>query len=59
MGAHDLAGRAGGPSSDLLELVRLLVQDQVLTAYQACAIRQGKSRGLVIGRHLILDRLGE
>ena len=59
MGAHDLAGRAGGPPSDLLELVRLLVQDQVLTAYQACAIRQGKSRGLVIGRYLILDRLGE
>ncbi len=59
IGAREVASRAGSPNSDLSELVRSLVQDQLLTTYQACAIRQGKSRGLLIGRYLILDRLGE
>jgi serine/threonine protein kinase len=50
---------AGGRASDLPELVRSLIQAQVLTTYQACAIQQGKSRGLVVGRYLILDKLGQ
>ena len=50
---------AGSSPSDLPELVRSLIQSQVLTAYQACAIQQGKSRGLVVGRYLILDKLGQ
>ena len=31
----------------------------MITTYQACAIQQGKARGLLIGRYLILDKLGE
>ncbi len=40
-------------------LVKALIQAQVLTAYQARAIEQGKARGLVVSRYLILDKLGE
>ncbi len=43
----------------LPELVRSLIQAQVLTAYQARAVEQGKARGLVVSRYLILDKLGE
>ncbi len=50
---------ASGQSSGLPELMRSLIQAQVLTAYQARAIEQGKARGLVISRYLILDKLGE
>jgi eukaryotic-like serine/threonine-protein kinase len=48
----------GGRVVDLPVLVQMLIDAQVLTAYQACAIRQRKARGLVVGRYLILDKLG-
>jgi serine/threonine protein kinase len=40
-------------------LARALVQDGKLTTYQAGALLQGKAQGLLIGRYLVLDKLGE
>jgi hypothetical protein len=51
--------RVLGSDSSLSELVRSFIRSGVMTAYQAHAIQQGKARGLVIGRYLILDKLGE
>jgi eukaryotic-like serine/threonine-protein kinase len=48
----------GKRSLELPALVGALVSAQVLTAYQASAIKQGKARGLVVGRYLILEKLG-
>jgi eukaryotic-like serine/threonine-protein kinase len=48
-----------GVASGLAGLVRSLIQSRLLTAYQACAIQQGKARGLVVGRYLVLDKLGK
>ncbi|MFO0958098.1 MAG: family 16 glycoside hydrolase [Isosphaeraceae bacterium] len=50
-----LADQAGG---DVRELAKALVRDRKLTPYQAGALVQGKSRGLRIGRYLVLGRLG-
>ena len=50
---------APGSDSGCSGLVRSLIRSGVMTAYQASAIRQGKARGLLIGRYLILDKLGE
>ncbi len=55
-GAISELGLTGPDSSGL---ARSLVQSGALTAYQACAIQQGKARGLLIGRYLILEKLGE
>ena len=50
---------AGVPESQgVLGLARLLQQAGRLTAYQAAALYQRKSRGLLIGNYLILDKLG-
>ena len=47
------------PSAEgVLGLVRVLHQAIKLTAYQADALYQRGSRGLLIGNYLILDRLG-
>ena len=43
----------------MLGLSRTLVQAGKLTPYQAAAIYQKKSRGLLIGNYLILDKLGQ
>jgi serine/threonine-protein kinase len=51
--------KAGEYPSDPLALVERLVQDEVLTRYQADRLLQGKERGLVVDRYVILDRLGE
>ncbi|WP_406695512.1 serine/threonine-protein kinase [Singulisphaera sp. Ch08] len=40
------------------ELARGLVRSKRLTEYQAGALLQGKSKGLVIDKYLILDKLG-
>ena len=56
--ADDLARIASAVPDDLIELARGLVREGVLTAYQAAALLQGKSRGLVIGQYLVLDKLG-
>ena len=50
---------AGVPESEgILGLARALQKSGRLTAYQAAALYQGKSRGLLIGNYLILDKLG-
>ena len=41
------------------ELARELVRQKKLTAYQAKAIYQGKSKSLVLGNYRILDKLGQ
>ena len=43
----------------MLGLSRALVKAGKLTPYQAAAIYQNKSRGLLIGNYLILDKLGQ
>ena len=50
--------RSPGPSCDSQELGRELVAAGRLTGYQAGAICQGKAKGLVIGRYIVLDKLG-
>ena len=46
------------PSCDSQELGRELVAAGRLTGYQVGAICQGKAKGLVIGRYIVLDKLG-
>ncbi len=50
-----VAGALGGVPG----LAGALVRAGKLTPYQARALAQGKSRGLVIGNYFILDKLGE
>lgn len=45
-------------NADAAALARSLVQARELTPYQAGALLQGKGRGLIIGRHIVLDALG-
>ncbi len=45
-------------SAGVLGLARVLQEAGKLTAYQAAALYQRKSRGLLIGNYLILDKLG-
>jgi eukaryotic-like serine/threonine-protein kinase len=47
-------GENGGVERLAAELIRL----GRLTPYQAAAIRQGKSRGLLIGDYVVLDKIG-
>src|SRR5271165_5348231 len=50
---------AGVPESEgVLGLARALQRAGRLTAYQAAALYQRKSRGLLIGNYLILEKLG-
>ena len=44
---------------DAQSFARELVRHQRLTPYQATAIFQGKSQGLVLGNYLVLDKLGQ
>ena len=46
------------PAEGVLGLARVLQNAGKLTAYQAAALYQRKSRGLLIGNYLILDKLG-
>jgi len=41
------------------QLARQLVQKRILTAYQAQALYQGKGRLLVVGKYVILGKLGQ
>jgi serine/threonine protein kinase len=50
---------AAGFVSDLEGLTRSLSRSGLITPYQAAAICQGKTRGLVVGDYLILDKLGQ
>jgi eukaryotic-like serine/threonine-protein kinase len=58
--ADELETLAAGvpPSEGVLGLARALQKAGRLTAYQAAALYQRKSRGLLIGNYLILDKLG-
>jgi tRNA A-37 threonylcarbamoyl transferase component Bud32 len=43
---------------DVRELASELARAGVLTPYQAGAVLQGKTRGLVLGNYIVLDKLG-
>ena len=43
---------------DADELVQALVKKQELTAFQAAQVKAGKSKALVLGNYLILDKIG-
>jgi hypothetical protein len=57
--AGELGAFEVDPSLGVLGLARALVKAGRLTPYQSAAIYQKKSRGLLIGRYLILDKLGQ
>jgi serine/threonine protein kinase len=57
--AGELKRFAVDPEEGVLGLSRRLVKAGKLTAYQAAAVYQKKSRGLSIGNYLILDKLGK
>ena len=45
--------------SDGAALARELVRQKKLTRFQAQAVYQGKTKGLILGDYLVLDRIGE
>ncbi len=47
------------PEADAKEAARRLVEQKLLTPFQAGTIYQGKAASLVLGNYLLLDRLGE
>ncbi len=55
----ELEAYAADSAEGVLGLSRALVKAGKLTAYQAAAIYQKKSRGLLIGNYVILDKLGQ
>jgi eukaryotic-like serine/threonine-protein kinase len=50
--------QAGAYPTDPTELARRLVQDKVLTEYQARRFLSNKAHGLIVGKYIILDKLG-
>jgi Protein kinase domain len=50
---------AADSSEGVIGLSRALVKARKLTPYQAAAVYQKKSRGLLIGNYLILDKVGQ
>ena len=44
---------------DVQQLAQVLIQHGKLTKYQAQAVYQGKTKGLVFGEYVVLDKLGE
>jgi serine/threonine protein kinase len=50
---------AADSAEGVLGLSRALVKAGKLTSYQAAAVYQKKSRGLLVGNYLILDKLGQ
>ncbi len=57
--AAELERFAADSAEGVLGLSRALVKAGKLTSYQAAAVYQKKSRGLLIGNYLILDKLGQ
>ena len=49
---------SGAFPSEPRALARRLVQDNVLTEYQVRRFLSGKSHGLIVGKYVILDRIG-
>lgn len=56
-GVAQLAAEA--PSSDAEQLANALVEQGRLTAYQAAVLCEGRAARLVLGKYIILDKLGE
>uniref|UniRef100_UPI00321FE46A serine/threonine protein kinase n=1 Tax=Thermogutta sp. TaxID=1962930 RepID=UPI00321FE46A len=54
---QELFGSAFPDSGE--ELARELVRHRVLTAFQAGCLLRGRTKGLVLGEYVILDRLGK
>ncbi len=48
----------GGVQQDVERLAGELIRLGKLTTYQAAAIRQGKTKGLLIGDYIVLDKIG-
>ena len=44
---------------DLQQFAQALIQQGKLTKYQAQAVYEGKTKGLVFGQYVVLDKLGE
>ena len=57
--AAELERFAADSAEGVLGLSRALVKADKLTPYQAAAIYQNKSRGLLVGDYLILDKVGQ
>ena len=57
--AAELARHAADSAQGVVALSGALVKAGKLTPYQAAAVYQKKSRGLLIGNYLILDKLGQ
>ncbi len=57
--AAELDGFGVAAAEGVLGLSRALVKAAKLTPYQAAAVYQKKSRGLLIANYLILDKLGQ
>ncbi len=57
--AAELESFANDSAEGVLGLSRALVRAGKVTPYQAAAIYQRKSRGLLIGNYLILEKLGQ
>ena len=55
----DLDTFAADSAEGVLGLSRALVKAGKLTPYQAAAVYQKKSRGLLIGNYIILDKIGQ
>jgi serine/threonine-protein kinase len=51
--------RAGEYPTEAQALAECLVAERVLTEFQASRLLRNKAHGLVVGRYVILDRLGE
>jgi tRNA A-37 threonylcarbamoyl transferase component Bud32 len=52
------SSQRGSTAADARALAQELVQEKKLTRYQASVLCQGKSKGLVLGNYVILDKLG-
>jgi len=59
MTAAELGAFEVDPSLGVLGLARALVRAGRLTPYQSAAIYQKKTRGLLVGDYLILDKIGQ
>ncbi len=59
IGQAELDTFAENAAEGVLGLSRALIKAGKLTAYQAAAVYQKKSRGLLIGNYLTLDKLGQ
>ncbi len=56
---EELASHAADSAEGVLGLSRALVKAGKLTPYQAAAVYQKKSRGLLVGNYIILGKLGQ